>query len=254
MAQPPNNSQDLPRVQDEGWLVGKLLAHGLARHPRHGGNSYYFRIRTLETEEGARRRQLEADESARPLDGRNTQRGDTPEDGGVVTRWGTDLDRAINRSKSGVKVGQVVGARIKGREPVYKDSRVIPDAYLNLWEVETVQYLHRRNINARKMNEDFREARRQGGSDPVLRALYLIHTGAERLAPLWFPNPDDQKRFVQELHRILDRPSREREAVIASVARRLAEQQKAQSQTPKPNGRQPETPAPPRERAALVRE
>jgi hypothetical protein len=165
------------------------------------------------------------------------------------------LERAIERSKSAVKIGQVVGVRISGREPVYdRESRVIPEVYRNLWEVETVQYINRRNINARKMNEDFREARRQGGSDPVLRALYLIHTGVERLAPLWFPNPDDQKRFMEELHRVLDRPSREREAVIASIARRLAEQQKAQGPTQKSSARQPENPTPARERDALVRE
>jgi hypothetical protein len=209
----------------------------------------------LETEEGARRRQRQADEAARPLDGRSTQRADTPEDGAVVTRWGRDLERAINRSRSAVKIGQVVGVRITGREPVYdRDSRVVPDVYRNLWEVESVQYIHRRNLNARKMNEDFRAARQQGGTDPVVRALYLIHAGAERLAPLWFPNPEDQQRFIAGLHRALDRRSVEREAVIASVVRALAEQQKAQSATQKPNGRQPETPTPPREREALVRE
>lgn len=257
MAQPPNDpTQSLPRVQDEGWLVGKLLAHGDGLFSGKYGNtpSYYVRIRTLETEEGARRRQREADESTRPLDGRTTQRGETREDGGVVTRWGTDLERAIKKSLSGVKVGQIVGARITGREPVYDhESRMIPDRYRNLWEVESVQFIHRRNINARKVNEDFRGARRQGGTDPVLRALYLIHAGAERLAPLWYPNPDDQKRFIEGVQRALERPV-EREAMIASIARRLAGQQQAQRTTSNSKPRPPEPAAPSREREALVRE
>jgi len=257
MAERPNNRPDLPRVQNEGWLVGKLLAHGAAPFRGQPGNtpSYYVRIRTLETEEGARRRALQAEESARPLDGRSTQRAETREDGGVQTRWGTDLERAIKRSRSAVKIGQVVGMRITGREPVYdRDSRVVPDVYRNLWEIESVQYIHRRNLHARKMNEDFRAARQQGGTDPVVRALYLIHAGAERLAPLWFPNREDQERFIAGLHRALDRRSVEREAVIASVVRALADQQKAQSAIQKSNGRPPETPALPRERDALVRE
>jgi hypothetical protein len=207
----------------------------------------------LETEEGARRRR-EADDSARPLDGRSTQRGDTREDGGVATRWGTDLERAIKRSRSGVKIGQVVGVRLSGREPVYdKESRVIPNVYRNLWEVETVQHINRRNIIARKMNEDFRAARQQGGTDPVARALYLIHAGAERLAPLWYPNADDQKRFIEGVHRALDRPV-EREAVIASIARRLADQQKAPRLTKNSDARQPDNQTPARELAARVRE
>jgi len=256
MALPPDKSQSLPRVQDEGWLVGKLLAHGAAPFRGQPGNtpSYYVRLRTLETEEGARRRQREADDSARPLDGRSTQRADTREDGGVVTRWGTDLERAIKRSTSAVKIGQVVGVRITGREPVYdKDSRVIPDVYRNLWEVETVQQINRRNLIARKMNEDFRAARRQGGTDPVARALYLIHAGAERLAPLWYPNADDQKRFIEGVQRALDRPV-EREAVIASIARRLLDRERGHGTTQKSHTPQPQNSTPARERAGPVRE
>jgi hypothetical protein len=253
---PTDKPPGMPRVQDEGWLIGKLLAHGHAPFRGVRGNtpSYYARLRTFETEEGARQRQRQADESARPIDGRSTQREETREDGGVVTRWGTDLERAIKYSKSAVKIGQVVAVRITGREPVYnRNSWVVPDVYRNLWEVETVPYINRRNITARKMNEDFRAARRQGGTDPVARALYLIHAGAERLAPLWYPNPDDQKRFIEGLQRALDRPV-EREALIAKVAQRLAEQDQARRASENLNPRQSESPNTPRERSALVRE
>jgi hypothetical protein len=224
MASAPGKSAgSMPRLRDEGWMLGTLVGHGAApyQHEPENSNSYYIRIRALETETGARRSALAADESARPIDGRSTQRTDPRESGGIRIAWGWDIKRAIEESKSRVKIGDTVGVRRVGRETVdIPNSKDTEPRYKNRWEVETVQFINQRHINARKVNEDYRAARQSGIDDPAARALYLIHAHTEKLAALRYPDPEDQKRFIEGVRRALEQ-SPEREALIGRIAQKV---------------------------------
>src|ERR1700691_5183134 len=100
----------LPRVRDNDWVLGQLPSHGESnfRFEELGSRSYFVRLRTQETEEGARRRIEEADRLRPGIDGRDDRPARSPDDGGVRILWGSDLKRAIEESKSQVKVGQIV--------------------------------------------------------------------------------------------------------------------------------------------------
>jgi hypothetical protein len=217
-----------PRLRDEGWMVGELVEHGAAPYlndPTYRA-SYYVRIRTLETEEGARRAARLADEANRTQDGQRAPSTGGREGGGMRIAWGKDLERAIKRSQSHVQIGQIVGVRRREREPVYgPDSQVIPGAYRNRFEVERVQFIQQRQVNAQKVLNDRHAARREGVNDPVVRALDMILAGAERLAALRYPDPKDQERFVAGVKRALEL-SPQREALISQIAQRLPANQK----------------------------
>jgi hypothetical protein len=217
----------LPRVQDEGWLVGKLLAHGRARYKAdpEAAMSYFIRVQTLETEQGARRAREQAQEAARPVDGRTPYAAAPLQAGGVIERWGMDLERAIRESKSAVAVGKTIAAKIISREPLVSED--LPNSprrgrtgYWNRWEVETVQFVAQRHRFARAVNENFRNARREGIEGGEALALYFIHQGAERLATARYPNPEDRQAFLARLKNFLD-VSPERETVIAGAVRRI---------------------------------
>jgi hypothetical protein len=197
-------------------MFGTLVGHGEAPylHDPKNSDSYYIRIRALETEAGARRAAQVADESARPIDGRSTERTDARQSGGIHIAWGDDLQRAIEKSKSHVKVNDVVGVRRVGRQPLDGGK------YKNLWEVETVQFINQRHRNASKVIEDYRAARQDGIDDPEARALYYIQANAEKLAALRYPNPEDQKRFIAGVGRALER-SPERESLIGRAAQKV---------------------------------
>ena len=190
MAQSPDSSPSpVPRVRDSDWIVGELLSHGEAnfRFEELGSRSYSVRLRTQETEQGARRRTEEADRAGRGIDGRDERRPWSPDDGGVRILWGADLKRAIEESKSQVKVGQIVAARIVRRERLYLESKQKTSGgaqpiYRNRWEVETPQFVAQRQKFARAVNDSYQSARRSGVHDPESFALYLIHDGARRLA------------------------------------------------------------------------
>jgi hypothetical protein len=204
-------------------MLGKLVGHGAApyQHDPDNGNSYYIRIRALETETGARRAALAADEFARPIDGRSTQQTDARESGGIRVAWGWDIKRAIEKSRSRVEIGDIVGVRRVGREAVDSpNSEDTESRYKNRWEVETVQFIQQRHINARKVNEDYRAARQSGIDDPAARALYMIQVHLEKLAAISFSNPDDREKYVKRVTREIETMS-DREAVIGRLARKV---------------------------------
>lgn len=217
-----------------GWTIGVLVEHGPA--PYHfeeaGSKSYFVRIRTQETEEGARRFRQTADQSARPIDGRMERPQPSRHDQGVQVLWGADLKRAIEQSKSHVQIGQTVAARIVSTQAL--ESRTAsPEfkSYRNIWEIETPRYLEQRQKFARQVNESYRGASQQGINDPEGLALYLIHDGAERLAKVRYRNAEDQEKFLNRLRDVLKIPN-EREAVIKAIAERL--KLRGPSQTPQP--------------------
>jgi hypothetical protein len=249
MPQPSDsNPPPLPRVRDNDWVVGELLAHGEAnyRFDEIGSPSYYVRLRTLETEQGARRRAQEADRAGREIDGREERRSWSPDDGGVRILWGTDLKRAIEESKSHVKVGQIVAARIVARERLYFELKPRTNgedrknSYRNRWEVEIPQFVAQRQKFARAVNESYQGARRRGIDDPESFALYLIHDGARRLAEQRFANAEDQQKFLSRVRNFFG-ASPEREALIAKTVERINLQRAANTNYPAPPVREPRT-------------
>src|ERR1700722_9257406 len=170
---PDTRPNSLPRVRDNDWIVGELLAHGAAKYRFDdlASPSYYVRLRTAENEQGARRRAEEADARGYGIDERDVRRPWSPDDGGARILWGSDLKRAIAESKSHVKVGQIVAARIVRRERLYLEpnrnapSRSDPQ-YRNLWEVEAPQFVAQRQRFARAVNDSYQGARRRGADDP----------------------------------------------------------------------------------------
>jgi hypothetical protein len=238
----------LPRVRDNDWVVGELLGHGEAnyRFDDLASPSYFIRLRTQETEAGARRRSETADRAGREIDGRVEQRPWSPDDGGVRVLWGTDLRRAIEESKSHVRVGQVVAARVVSRERLYYESRnkasgqERPASYRNRWEVETPQFVAQRQKFARAVNESYQGARRLGIDDPEGFALYLIHDGARRLAEQRFANAEDQQKFLSRVRNFFE-ASPEREALIAKAVERLNQQKAAKTRGEPPAAREPFT-------------
>jgi hypothetical protein len=197
-------------------MLGKLVGHGAApyQNEAEGSNSYFIRIRAFETEAAARRAALAADESARPIDGRSTQQSDGRDSSGIHIAWGTGLKWAIRDSKSHVKVGDIVGVRRVGRQPLDGGK------YQNLWEVEKVQFITQRHLNARKVVEDYRAARQSGIDDPAARALYMIQVHLEKLAAISFSNPDDRQKYIKRVTREIETMS-DREAVIGRLARKV---------------------------------
>ena len=212
MADSPNSGVGpLPRVRDNDWIVGELLSHGEAnyRFEELGSRSYFVRLRTQETEEGARRRTEEADRRSPGIDGRDERRPVSPDDGGVRILWGSDLKRAIEESKSHVKVGQIVAARIVRRERLYLESHQKRPGggeprYRNRWEVETPPFVAQRQKFARAVNDSCQSGRRSGVDDPESIALYLIHDGAWRLAEQRFANAEDQQKFLSRVRNFFE--------------------------------------------------
>jgi hypothetical protein len=233
---PTSARNPLPRVRDNDWIVGEFLSHGEAnyRFEKLGSQSYFVRLRTQETEEGARRRIEEADRFGPGIDGRDERRPWSPDDGGVRILWGSDLKRAIEESKSQVKVGQIIAARIVRREPLYLESHQkrpggAEPTYRNRWEVETPQFVAQRQKFARAVNDSYQSGRRRGADGPESFALYLIHDGARRLAEQRFANAEDQQKFLSRVRNFFE-ASPEREALIAKTVERIR-QKRAMAQT-----------------------
>jgi hypothetical protein len=160
--------------------------------------------------------------------------------------WGTDLRRAIAESKSQVKLGQIVAARVVKRERLYVESpnRASSggqsDAYRNRWEVETPQFVAQRQKFARAVNENYQGARRRGIDDPESFALYLIHDGARRLAVERFANAEDQQKFLARV-RAFFAASPDREALIARTVERLKLERATKADRPVPQAPEPLT-------------
>jgi hypothetical protein len=216
----------MPRVYNNEWIVGTLVEHGTAPyHFEEGqGQSYFVRLRVLESEKGARTiREHEANARRAPIDGRTEQRALGYEAGGERVLWGTDLKRAIELSKSQVRVGQRVAARVTGREPVDLPGRPAgaEPAYRNLWEIETPEFINQRRLDARVIVDKIVEARREGKGHPFLPGMYMMIVGAELVARKLFREPEDQERFVQKTRDMLKKQLEDR---YPGLARSLTSQ------------------------------
>jgi hypothetical protein len=125
---------------------------------------------------------------------------------GVRVLWGKDLKRAIAESSTGVKVGDLVGARRNGGEIVtvatrQRDSQGQPIEYTHpvrryRWQVEKVQFFAERAKLARRVREDHIEARGALKNRPELISTFLSLRGAEAIAERRIADPKDRERFL----------------------------------------------------------
>lgn len=222
-------SRPPPRIRDNEWIIGRLLEHGPAKYQFEEGNSlsYFVKLRTEETAEAARRRDEDERRGRPSMDGRDPPRRRTHEDGGIRILWGADLKRAIEQSRSHVRVGQVIGARLVGREPLQAGRKPasglqrqqIPN-YRNRWEIETPFFIAERSKTARQILDNPAEARREGKTHAELAGTYLALRGAEMIAKYRYPHPDDQTMFVERVRQAL-RALPDRGTPAASEIRRL---------------------------------
>ena len=120
--------------------------------------------------------------------------------------WGKDLKRAIAESSTGVKVGDLIGARRNGGEIVtvatrQRDSQGEPIDHTHpvrrhRWQVEKVQFFAERAKLARRVREDHIEARGALKNRPELISTFLSLRGAEAIAERRIADPQDRERFL----------------------------------------------------------
>lgn len=117
--------------------------------------------------------------------------------------WGVDLERAVTKSKSKVKVGDMVAARITRTEIL-----TIPDKEPNKppkqvpyrhWDVEQVVYAYARQRVAREILKDPITARRAGKDGKLVTGSYLLVAGAEMMADILHTRDEDRKAFVSRI-------------------------------------------------------
>jgi hypothetical protein len=159
--------------RDDQLIVGRLQEHGRARYPFSRGDdlSYYLKILTSR---------------------------------GERVLWGKDLERAVARSATRPKVGDLIGARRIGGEAVTVRAR--PDAggrvvsghlaHRHRWVVEKVQFFAERAKLARRVREAQTDSRSAMKGHPELMSTYLSLRGAEAVAERRIADPKDRERFL----------------------------------------------------------
>jgi putative DNA primase/helicase len=132
--------------------------------------------------------------------------------------WGKDLERAIARSATKPKIGDLIGARRIGGEAVAVMSRqggasgrlVSEGGHLpqrNRWVVEKVQFFAERAKLARRVREAQMDCRSTMKGHPELLSTYLTLRGAQEVAERRIADPRDRERFLTLV----------REAIASSV-------------------------------------
>ena len=152
---PPRSAS--ARARSGELLVGRLTAHGRAHYQfRSGGDlSYYVKLLTIN---------------------------------GERTLWGKDLDRAIARSETKPKVGDLVGARRVSRRAITITSRVRDtegrivrqdehQAHRTRWVVEKVKFFAERARMARKVRDEQADVRESVRAHPELKSTFMIIRG-----------------------------------------------------------------------------
>jgi putative DNA primase/helicase len=173
----------------EAAITGTLLAHGRASylfHP-HEEASYYVKLRT---EYGER------------------------------MLWGKDLERALGEAATRPQIGDEVGVRANGRDPVSvkarehdESGRVVSEKDLNThrnrWVVERREFFDSRTAAACTFRDPKVDAQRGTDSHPELLDGYITGHLAEQFAERHITQAEDRKKFVALV----------REAIADSVAR-----------------------------------
>jgi hypothetical protein len=164
------------RSDGEPLIIGKLLKHGTAtyRFDRHEQPSYYV---TLNTDEGER------------------------------TLWGKDLKRAFAQSVTKPQIGDEIGIRPIGRDPVtvraaernaagdVTGERVLA-THRNRWLIESRGFFEARALAAQLLRDPQSDPKRAAQQHPELVSEYLKLRGAELIAKRYIVHPDDRREFV----------------------------------------------------------
>ena len=175
-----SDSNSTARSFREGELIaGRLVDHGPAtyQHQPNQPMSYYVR---LETERGERE------------------------------IWGVDLERAFRQSLSTPGVGDEVGLRAVGRDPVTlhrerrdtdgrEAGREEVQAHRNQWIVERKDFLDRRAKMADLLRDPSVPAAEATRRFPELTGSYLQLQMGEALAEDQYPHKAHRKQFVDHL-------------------------------------------------------
>ena len=123
--------------------------------------------------------------------------------GGTERHWGTDIERAITNSKSKVKVGDMVAARITRTEtltvPTKDPVKPWKQVDFHHWDVEQLTYAYMRQRVAREILKDPISARRAGKDGKLVTGSYLLVAGAEMMADILYTREEDRKTFVSRI-------------------------------------------------------
>jgi hypothetical protein len=166
-------------------VVGRLIEHGVAPYEYRASQdpSYYLKLLT--------------------------SRGER-----VI--WGKGLERALSEAQTKPKIGDVVGARRAGRQPVSVPSRSPAAAtaestlkYRTIWEVEKATFFADRARRARQIRDSQTDAKAAVRTSPELKSTFLSLRSAEELAAKRIANPEDRERFLALV----------REAIAGSIQR-----------------------------------
>lgn len=184
-ATPPATAGPTPRRLGR-TIAGRLEAHGRANYGFQADTtlSYYVKVLTSS---------------------------------GLKTLWGVDLERALLAGATQPKVGDQVGARRVGREPVTLTDQARPAGraqpgrrvFRARWEVEKIGFLVERAQRARLVRDAQLDARAASRAHPELRSAFLSLRAAEDVAARRIKDPRDRERFLSLL----------REAISESVRR-----------------------------------
>jgi hypothetical protein len=160
-------------------VVGRLEEHGAAPYQfqRDQGLSYYVKIIT---------------------------------NSGPRTLWGTDLARAITKSVTNAKIGDLVGARSTGadivRIPGGPPSSGAPERTLrrNRWVIEQIRFFADRARRARLARDEHNDVRAAIAARPELKSGFLTMRAAREFAERTISNAEDRERFVQGVQSAID--------------------------------------------------
>lgn len=160
-------------------MVGRLLAHGRDHYKGDPSQSlsYFIRVQTV--------------------DGRRTF-------------WGKGLDAALHAGETRPKIGEMVGIRRVGIEPVpyYEKVRdhsgqviaeVRKQAHRQLWQVETPAFFAESKRQARRARDAQKDAKETLKSRPELRSTYLNLRVARLVAEKKIADPQERERMLSVL-------------------------------------------------------
>jgi len=168
-----------PRGRRGELITGRLEGHGKANYQfePEGSPSYYLKLIT----------------------GR-----------GIETLWGTDLERAINRSKTQPQTGMMIGVRRVGSEAVTipaREGERTTDRQRTFhrarWMVESVSFFAQSAQQAKREVETRLEDRRAMDERPELRSAFVSLQVAQKFAEQHISDPRDRDLFVKRVKEMM---------------------------------------------------
>jgi len=173
------------RSRGDQLIVGRLLAHGSAPYQfrRHQDVSYYLKVLTQH---------------------------------GERTLWGKDIGRALATSATQPKIGDMVGARRIGREPVtitstHRDAagrvtgKQAQAVHRYLWVVEKPSFFAERAKLARRLRDAQLDTRAELEHRPELLSAFVTLRGAQEVAARRIQNPEDRTRFLELVREAMEK-------------------------------------------------